>query len=135
MKALATFLLVTSLMTSCGVTQVTVSRPDVDIYINNVKKGKGSAELKRLGPPQRSKIVAKYEGETVGEALAKRKFNWVTLIIGMHSYGLGFGLAWMYPSSVHVPISMPEYILDSEAQDNDDTTSRWMKPPKVWGTH
>jgi hypothetical protein len=135
MKRILAVAALSMLIASCGVTRVTVSRPDVDIYINNVKQAKGAANVKRVGPPKKVNIVAKYQGQTVGELKAKRQFDLATVIIGLYSYGIGFGLAWHYPRVIDVPISMPQYVMEQERNrlPSEEIKSIWMKPPRIWG--
>lgn len=112
------------LASGCGATQVATSRSDVDIYINNVRKGKGRVEMRRRGVPKSATIVAKHKGRTVGRVKVKRRVDVATVFIGIYTYGIGFLFGMSYPSSVLIPLD--------ESKINSTPTT-WNSPPGKWG--
>ncbi len=121
------------LLSSCGTTRIITSHPDADIYVNNVKKGQGRVDLKRMGPPQKSQVRAEYLGNKTETIVVKREFDFGTLILGLYSYGIGLVVGWRYPNEILIPVAMPEPQYNSES-DHGYPTSPWMRPPKTWGS-
>ncbi len=127
-KALKHFfiLILAIIISGCGTTDIYVPHSDVDIYINNVQKGKGTAEITRTGVPKKKHITAKYEGQLVGEKTIKRKFNLLTGIVGLYTYGIGLIFCWQYPNTVYVPV-------DTEIiYGVNNNRNIWMEPPNKW---
>lgn len=127
MKKVLSYLCIVLVLTGCGTTQVMVNSPRTDIYIDNVHMGKGSVEITRMGPPKRKNLVAKHEGTTVGQMEIKRKFDVLTALIGIYTYGVGFIVGWRYPSVVIIPTEQIEGVTPA-------SKNPWMDPPKVWGS-
>jgi hypothetical protein len=133
MKNLALLLIAVILLGSCGTTRIIATHPQADIYVNNVKKGQGEVSLKRMGPPQKAVVYAKYEGEKSDEKRIKREFDLATLIIGMYSYGLGLVLAWRYPNEVLLHTGPPQEISTQLDNKPSQPISPWQLPPRTWG--
>jgi hypothetical protein len=110
---------------SCGTTQLFVNHGGVYIYVNNVNKGKDMVRITRAGPPKTQTVTAKYHGQTVGEIKIRRKFDIVTALVGIETYGLGFFLCWRYPSMIVIPVNISDIPYNK-------SESIWMKPPKFW---
>lgn len=127
MKKLLSLISAAMILYGCSSTQVMVNSPKVDIYIDNVNMGKGTVEIRRMGPPKRKQVVARYEGKTVGEMEIRRKFDVVTFFLGLYTYGVGLVLGWRYPSVIMVPIELPYE--GAPARKNP-----WMEPPRIWGS-
>ncbi|MEO9477459.1 MAG: hypothetical protein ABJG41_18075 [Cyclobacteriaceae bacterium] len=133
MKLLPVLLVLLLLLASCGTSRIIATHPDADIYINNIKKGKGEVEIKRMGPPQKSKIYAQHNGSKSNERQIKREFDLGTLVLGLYTYGIGFAVGWRYPKEVFLQ-SSPNEIRQIDAQDGiANEVSPWLRPPRVWG--
>ena len=115
---------------SCGTTSIVVSNSNVDLYVNNVYKGKGQAEVRRTGFPKKMKIEAKYQGSTVGELVVKRKFDVVTFLSCYFTYGIGLLFSFRYPASVVVPISLDSS--EPNSNPNSNKVGVWKRPPGKW---
>ena len=110
----------------CGTTTILVNNSDVDLYVNNVYKGKGHVEVCRTGFPKRLYIEAKYKGASVGELIVKRKLDGTSCLAGYFTYGVGLLFTFRYPASIVVPTS-----LDIKIQ-NIHQESIWKRPPNNW---
>jgi len=124
----ALFLLFASLvlLSGCGTTTIYVNRNDVDIYINGASKGKGTVEVRRMGPPKKMNIEAKYQGKPIGEIKVKRKYDFVSFVVTVYTYGTGLFFSWRYPETIIVPVRD----VTPSSQDNEGI---WKKPPRKWG--
>jgi hypothetical protein len=118
------FLLAIVLLTGCGTTQLVSYRSDVDIYVNGRLKGKGQAEITRTGPPQKIHVQAKYHGREVGSVDVRRKIKFLTVLVGIYTYGVGFFFTWRYPEMVIIPVN--DFIDKSNFNSNE---SIWNIPP------
>ncbi|MEP4533117.1 MAG: hypothetical protein ABJ004_08520 [Cyclobacteriaceae bacterium] len=133
MKLLSSFLALLLLITSCGTTRIIANNPEADIYINNLKKGEGEVEIKRMGPPQKMKIYAEYYGSKSSERQIKREFDLSTLVLGLYTYGIGFAFGWRYPKEVFLQ-STPIEIHPTDGSDViTNEVSPWLRPPRIWG--
>ncbi|MFT6868103.1 MAG: hypothetical protein ACJA08_002953 [Cyclobacteriaceae bacterium] len=120
-------------LSSCGTTRIVTNNPDAVIYVNNVKKGKGPVEIKRMGPPQKTNIHAEYQGTKTDNQQIKREFDLGTLILGLYSYGVGLVVGWRYPKEILIPLNLSEYYITPDFKEGQ-ATSPWMNPPKAWGS-
>ncbi len=120
-------IVMSTLLMSCGTTQLVVNNSDVDIYINGAKSGKGTATMTRSGPPKSVKVEAKYDGVLVGSKIVKRRFTGVTCLVGYLTYGIGLFTAWQYPETVVIPIKDISSIKTGSCWDNTQN-SAWKKP-------
>lgn len=133
MKLLPSFLALLLLITSCGTTRIIANSPEANIYINNIKKGEGEVEIKRMGPPQKIKIYGEYNGSKSNEREIKREFDLSTLVLGLYTYGIGFAFGWRYPKEVFLQ-STPIEIQPTDGADIiTNEVSPWLRPPRVWG--
>lgn len=123
MKRVYLLFILPLLFYSCGTTLITVPNPEVDIYVNNVYKGKGTAEIPRMGPPQKASLSAKYHGAEVGSMVIKRKLDLTGCLVGYFTYGVGLFFSFRYPSEVTIPIRSDLY------QNGNPVRSRWDEPP------
>ena len=121
-------ILISFLLLSCGSinTQIIANHPDVEIYINNVYKGKNIVEIPKIGIPQSKTISARYHGIIVGEKRIHRNFEPITAISGCFTYGIGWLVFWRYPDVIYIPI-------DTEIiEKNPQPKNIWQQPPKNW---
>jgi hypothetical protein len=96
--------------------------------VNGEFKGKKIAEISRMGPPKKIDVVAKYEGETIGNIMVKRKFDMATCLVGYFTYGIGLFTAWRFPSCIVIPT---HYELDKRNSPWDYPRNNvWMNPIK-----
>ena len=127
------FLVLILLLSSCGTTQILVNRSDIDIFVDNVHKGKGRAELIRTGAPMSKTLTAKYNGQTVGEIIIKRHVNFETVLAGLLTidpfFGVGFLLCWKYPETVIIPTNLSDNLPFNKPSNKE---SIWLQPPKHW---
>jgi hypothetical protein len=115
------------LLSGCGTTQLISYNPNVDIYVNNKFKGRGNATITRVGPPEKSNIEAKYDGHVVGSIVIHRKITFVTCLVGLYTYGIGFFLTWKYPELVIIPVEDFQNV-----KSFDKNKSIWELPPGEW---
>ncbi len=114
------------LLFGCGMSTIVVKNANVDLYVNNVYRGKGSVEVRRTGFPKRLYIEAKYNGATVGQLTVKRKLTGIGCLTGYFTYGLGLLFSFRYPETIIVPIN------ETPNEPNPWKESIWKKPPKSW---
>lgn len=133
MKASSLIIALVLVITSgCGTTRILTNHSDAEIHIDNVKKGSGEVELKRMGFPHKSNISVHYQNKKVAERELKREFDLGTLVLGLYTYGLGFAFGWRYPKEVFVPIDLATYN-DLVSPHEEESQTSWMRPPRVWG--
>lgn len=119
-------LLLIVILSSCGTTQLIVMNyPSAEIFVNGEYKGHGTVEIKRTGTPKKSNVVAKYQGIEIGSTLIKRKFDFVTFMVGYCTYGIGFFTCWRYPEMVYIPT-------EDSKPSNNTYVSPWDVPPGNW---
>jgi hypothetical protein len=111
----------------CGTTHLVTYNSNVDIYVNNQFKGKGQTTITRTGPPQKVHIEAKYNNQQVGLMDLRREVKFITAVIGLYTYGIGFFLSWKYPETVIIPINDIH-----EQKSFDHKESIWDLPPGEW---
>lgn len=125
------YILILFVFASCGTTNILVSNSDIEVYVNGQYKGKGGAQIPRMGPPATANIEAKYQSQVVGSVEAKRKFDFLTLFIAIETYGTGAFFAWRYPAEIVVPID--SRLLDNGVRSNKTSGGIWMIPPGgIW---
>jgi len=112
-------------MSSCGMSRITVNDPNAEIFVNNVYKGKGTAEVTRMGFPKKLHIEAKCNNSTVGSIIVKRKFDGVSLLMSICTRGYGFIFSFRYPKNILIPI------IDAPTESAKPKENIWMKKP-VW---
>jgi len=114
-------------LVSCGSTHLVTNNANVDIFVNNQFKGKGQTTITRTGPPQKIHIDAKYNGRQVGAMNLRREVDFVTILTGLYTYGIGFFFTWRYPETVIIPIDDIR-----EKKSFDSRESIWNLPPGEW---
>jgi len=124
---LVSYCIILIILTGCGATALVTNNSNIDIYVNNKFKGKGSAYITRTGPPQKVHIEAKYQGQQVGSMDLHRQIKFITVIAGLYTYGVGFFLTWKYPETVIIPITEIQ-----EKKGFDLKKSIWELPPGEW---
>jgi len=118
-------------MLSCGTSTIVVNNANVEIYANNEYKGKGTAEIKRTGFPQKTNLEAKYEGKTVGQLVIKRKPNTGAIVLSCLAGGIGIPIllfTFHYSDMITIPI---DYI-EQPGNKKVNKESIWNKPPSTW---
>lgn len=99
-KVLAFLLLVCILISGCGTTQIISDNARASIYVDGKLKGTGTARITRTGPPQTVNVTARYQGRDVSTTRVSRRFDMVTLVGGLYTYGVGMFFFFRYPSVV-----------------------------------
>ena len=70
----------------------------------------------------RNKYLARYiRGQGIP---GKRKFDFVTFVLGMYTYGPGLLIGWRYPKTI---VLHPDYTMGWDEQDNP-----WVNPSSAW---
>ncbi len=113
---------------SCAQTQLVSGIAGADIYVNGVFKGKGSVEVKRAGVPKKIEVSARYQGRELGKIIVKRKFDIVTLIAGLYTYGVGIVFTFRYPAMVYIPgtgVNEIKGVYDYNGKDWGNGKSKW----------
>ena len=126
MKKLLSIFILSIFLSACGTTQLISMRGNPDIYVNGEYKGKGRAEIKRMGFPKKITVTAKSNSEVIGEITTRRSFDIVTLIAGFYSLYTGFLWAWRFPETVMIPVD--ESKIEKETEEKDQRNI-WMRPP------
>ena len=123
-KAAYVILVFASLLSGCGTTTIIPSNPQNDIYVDQAFIGKGTAKVTRMGPPRKIFIEEKSMGRVVGEINEKRKFDFVTFLLGCYTYGTGFLVCWRYPEKVVIPAVI--------RSNWDNAGTCWEQPGSKW---
>ena len=108
-----------------------VNNSNVEIYANNEYKGKGTAEIKRVGFPKRLNLEAKYEGKKVGQLIVNRKPSAGAIFLSCISYGIGIPVllfTFHYPDMITIPID----VIEQQENKKLYKESIWNKPPSNW---
>jgi hypothetical protein len=127
-KRLITILFLLPLIfAGCGTTQIVCNNADASIYVNGMMKGRGSAQITRMGPPKKVYIEARYNGDIIGSLDIRRSFDWATCCVGYFTYGIGLIFAWRFPETVIIPLKQNSY--NKEAVP---AGSIWDMPPGEW---
>jgi hypothetical protein len=130
MKALLLFALL--LVTGCASTRIISEDPGAEIFVDGESVGFGEASVNRIGPPERARVTAKRDGETVGRTEMHRTFTGMTVVWGLCSYYTGFYWGWYYPKSVTIPMQSEaptaRAVKEVRSLWSDPGGSVWMQP-------
>jgi len=93
------------ILQACGTSKIIVpGHHKMIIYIDGKRSGKDSVEITRTGIPHKLNIEVKHHGALVADQVVKRKFTFVTFLVGYLTYGAGFFTAWQYPETILIDI-------------------------------
>lgn len=112
------------LITSCGTTTIIGTSSWHDIYVDKVCLGKGTVKITRMGIPKTIKVEERAGNKVIASATGKRKFDFVTFVLGMYTYGPGLLIGWRYPKTI---VLHPDYTMGWDEQDNP-----WVNPSSAW---
>lgn len=119
-KTIVFLFLLSILLLSCS-TQLIVQNPDINIRVNGQFKGKGTAEISRMGAPRKIHITTDYNGVETGDMYLRRKFDYVSVLLTIYTYGAGIFFSWRYPETVFIPTRSIE--------EKKKITDPWDTPP------
>jgi hypothetical protein len=115
------------LLSGCGTSKIITDSQYATIYINGKRSGTGDAEITRTGFPQKMKIEVRYKGSMVACKIVKRKFTFVTFIIGYLTYGIGFITAWQYPETIMIPVDVKDSGKWTKSSWDNPHNNNWEK--------
>ena len=127
--ATVALLLACGLASSCGTTTIYTTDPGARVIAEGRTLGRGQGQLSRRGFPGSTTVVVRTDDGRQAEAVVRREFTGITLLMGLFTYGVCLVACWEYPDTVFVPLSgvaAPTY------QGTPAAVDPWLQPPPGW---